>query len=378
MKSKYEKTHVITGATGFVGSCIVLELLQTTDAKIVCVVRATSEQSPTARLHNVLSGLIADYKLPKKLYIDIDERVTAVPGDLEIERCGVQSIESLCGAEFWHSAASLQYQDRHKDMIERTNIGGTENALALANAINCSVFNSISTAYVAGRQRGLMKAVTPNPVYVNNHYERSKIAAEALVISSGLAYRIMRPGVVVGHSKTYSTTSTDGIYGLIRNLAKYRGTLERTQSGLANRRPVTMVAESTGSIDLVPVDHVARDAVGLSVADAPQDLYHLTNPKAPRLYDVLAECCYCVGLITPVFVDDDSKLDPLDRKLHRRLEFYNSYLINPKSFDRTSVVNVLGNSASQGFSLDTDRLRSIYDSYLNRYEQSRTSLPVAR
>jgi len=378
MNIKDQRTHVITGATGFVGSCIVLELLRNTHANIVGVVRATPDLSPTSRLRNILSGLVADYNLQQSLHRDITERVTALPGDLELELCGIEDFEALKGAEFWHSAASLQYQDRHKEQIERTNIGGTANALALAKAIECRVFNSISTAYVAGRQRGHMKAVISNPAFVNNHYERSKIAAEALVTSSGLPYRIMRPGVVVGHSKTYTTTSTDGIYGLIRNLAKYRGTLDRTQSGLSNRRPITMVADSAGSIDLVPVDHVARDAVGLSIADAPQDHYHLTNPKAPKLCDVIAECCYCVGLTTPVFVSSDRELDPLDRKLHRRLEFYNSYMINPKSFDRTTVNNVLGESASPGFALDTHRLRSIYHSYLDRYEQSRTSLPVAR
>ncbi len=378
MKLSFEGTHVITGATGFVGSCIVLELLQNTRSKIIGVVRATPEQSATTRLQNILSNLVADYKLPKSLLREITERVTGVAGDLEKPLCGVDNIDALQGAEFWHSAASLQYQDRHKENIDRTNIGGTENALALASAINCQVFNGISTAYVAGRQRGHMKAVTPNPAFVNNHYERSKVAAEGLVRSSGLPYRIMRPGVVVGHSKTFSTTSVDGIYGLIRNLAKYRSTLDRTQPGLAERRPVTMVAEPDGNLDLVPVDHVARDAVGLSLASAPQDHYHLTNPKAPKIYDVLTECCHSAGLITPKFTDNAAELDPLDRKLNRRLEFYNSYLINPKSFDRSTVNNVLGNSASPGYALDIDRLRNIYDWYADRYEQSRVSLPVAR
>ncbi len=35
--------HMVTGGTGFIGSCIILELLRQTDAEIICLVRPGKE-----------------------------------------------------------------------------------------------------------------------------------------------------------------------------------------------------------------------------------------------------------------------------------------------------------------------------------------------
>ena len=54
-------THFVTGATGLVGSAVVLELLQRTTDDVFCLVRPGSEDV-TARLRSVLhyNGLPVD------------------------------------------------------------------------------------------------------------------------------------------------------------------------------------------------------------------------------------------------------------------------------------------------------------------------------
>jgi len=372
-------TNVITGATGFVGSALVLELLLRTDDDVIGIVRPKGDQTPTERLHAVLLPLVDGYDLPETMLDAIITRVSAVAGDLEQERCGVAEPGGLgLGVEFWHCAASLQYQDRHRQIIERSNIGGTANAIELATAIDCRRFNMISTAYVAGSQTGRIEAVPGDPARVNNLYERSKVAAEALVRDSGLRHRIMRPGVVIGHSATRHTTSSDGFYGFIRSLRKFRSVLDRTQPGLADRLRVRMVADDDALLDLVPVDHVASDAVALSLADADPGHYHLTNPAAPTVGDVVRTCFDVAGLQPPILTEDDQDFTSTDRKLKERLDFYNSYLVNSKEFDRSSVRAAIGGHASSGLVLDNDDLVEFGQCYLDAFEAKRRPLPVAR
>ena len=248
------------------------------------------------------------------------------------------------GAEFWHSAASLQFQDRHRDQIDRTNIAGTEHALQLAARADVRCFNMISTAYVAGLRGGFIPAGPAQPGHENNHYERSKVQAEARVVGSGLRHRILRPGVVIGHSTTKHSMSDDGFYGLIRNLIKYHRVLNRTEEGLGDRHVASLVAQPAGGVDLVPVDWVAGEAVGLSIADAAEGYFHLTNPEPPIVGDSLTACFVSAGFPPPEFVDTPDDLDDIDRKLYERMTFYNSYMVNPKVFDRESVRSTLGES----------------------------------
>lgn len=370
--------HLVTGATGFVGSALVLELLQQGDGPIVGIVRPRAGDAPTERLRSVLRPLVAGYALPEALHDEIETRVCAVAGDIEEPLCGVESKAEWRGAEFWHCAASLQYQDRHQRIIERSNVGGTAHALELAQRTGSRRFNMVSTAYVAGCQRGMIAPKPGDLDLVNNLYERSKVNAEHSVRSSGLLARILRPGIVIGHSRTRFSTSGDGLYGFLRSLRKFRGVVERMQPGLADRLMVKIVAEANGLVDLIPVDHVVGDAVALSVADAPAGTYHLTNATPPRIGPSLRTSFAAAGLLPPEVVAEADGLNAVDMKLHERIGFYSSYIRNGKQFDRSTVQDVLGAAASGGFWLDDSVLEAFCRWYLDAFEASRVELPVLR
>lgn len=374
------RNHVVTGGTGFVGSALILELLGRTEGFITALVRPKAGVSPSERLHQTLNDLIDGYDLPKSLYDEVATRVRAIEADIEQENCGVVTadINELHGAEFWHCAASLQYQDRHRAQIERTNVYGTENVLALAQDSACTMFNMVSTAYVAGSRTGNIVAAAPDMSYINNCYERSKIMGEQRVVASGMPTRVLRPSVVVGHSRTHHTISTDGLYGFIRNLTKFRNTLERTQAGLARTLEVSIEVHSEGVIDLVPIDAVVQDAVGLSNAGAEPGYYHLTNPAAPLIGDVADMCFVLSGLAAPKLVRDRSSMSEVDLKLQKRIDFYGSYLINPKRFDRSSVEAVLGASARSGDVIEGETLGAFCNWFLDRLEGKTRRVAVVR
>ena len=50
----------------------------------------------------------------------------------------------------------------------------------------------------------------PAGTETNNQYERSKVDAEAVMADSNLHYRVFRPSIVIGHSRTLAAESSMG------------------------------------------------------------------------------------------------------------------------------------------------------------------------
>ena len=78
-------SHVVTGATGFVGSALVLKLLQDTNDTITCIVRSKQSQTAQMRLLQKLHYAAELYALPKSIHKEIDTRCNAIEGDLTHE-----------------------------------------------------------------------------------------------------------------------------------------------------------------------------------------------------------------------------------------------------------------------------------------------------
>jgi thioester reductase-like protein len=370
-------THCMTGATGFVGSAIALELLRDPEARVVGIVRPMPERAPTARLKELLHSLVPAYALPEALHAAIEARVSAVAGDVGEPLCGVD-VDGLQGCELWHCAASLQYQDRHQALIDRTNVDGTRNTVALAQHLGVRRLNMVSTAYVAGRRTGRILPTAAEHGVSNNHYERSKVEAEQIVARSGLPARTLRPGIVIGHSQTRYALNYNGLYGFLRGLTKLRSSLDRTQPGLARRLQLKLRADAGGRLGLVPVDHVAQEAAALSRRDAAPGIYHLTNPTPPPTGLTMAVTFDVAGLHAPQLVDDAEPLGAIDEKLRQGVDFYNSYLVWPKHFDRAATDAALGDERAPGLELNPERLTAFCTWYADQLEAERAALPVQR
>lgn len=167
--------HLVTGATGFVGSALVLELLDKSTVEIVALVRGSDAQT---RLVSVLEEAAAAYHAPPHVREAIRTRCHAVSGDVTLPECGVTELPPFQYEELWHSAASLRFEDRFADEIYAINTEGTRRVLELAARAQVTGFNYISTAYVAGSRVGQILEAPEQCSDVNNHYERSKLQAE--------------------------------------------------------------------------------------------------------------------------------------------------------------------------------------------------------
>lgn len=368
--------HVFTGATGLVGSATVLEILKTDpDARVLGLVRPGSEGA-LQRFVATLERGARLYGLGGSLDQAIHSRCEAMAADVHEPRCGVDALPpEWKGAEMWHCAAALQFHDRFRAKVMRTNVDGTANVLSLAKELGVGVLNFVSTAYVAGTRRGLIREepVLENDEFsTNNHYERSKVIAERMVRESGIPARILRPSIVIGHSRTYGTLNFNGLYGFMRGVWKFRRMMARTQADLMNTLEVRLIADPDGELDLIPVDFVARDALALSRAGADPGVYHLASVARRPTQQTLGLIFEALGLRWPTFVDDREELTWIDRKLDAGVRVYNAYVVGAKYFDRTETDRHLERPAGAGYELTDEHLLGFYQWYIDQDLAHRT------
>lgn len=332
-------SHVlVTGATGFVGAALVLELLEQSDARITCLVRDRPGVDPLERLRAQLSTAMDHYR-SEHLGDEVAKRVGVIVGDVTDPNLA-DLASHLDGLDaVWHSAASLKYRDRDAEEIHAHNVGGTTNVVALAERAGATEFNHISTAYVAGRRSGIVpEAAVPPGTETNNQYEASKVGAEAVVARSSMHVRIFRPSIVIGHSATLDADSSMGVYGFLREIHRFVEAVDDPAALPA----LTINADVTTGINLIPVDLVVSSAVAIAASDSREHYFHLTNSHNALVCDAMPIVCELFGLPAPRFTSDRSELSGADRILARYLDFYLPYLGGERGFARTNTDEVVG------------------------------------
>lgn len=365
--------HLITGATGFVGGALALELLDRGIDRLFCLVRAQTEDEAEERLSASLERAAATYgaEVGRKA---TRERCVALVGDLVRPHCGLVALSESVD-QIWHCAASLDYREDKRQGIRETNVQGTQHVLDLARSVPDVTVNYVSTAYVAGTASGrIAETVGRDETVANNAYERTKIAAEVLVADSGLSFRILRPSIVIGHSRTFGATGFTGAYALIRDLRQLRQEVERRLGNFLSLRAIRAKANPEVELNLIPVDAVARNMAALGL-DGPTDaVFHVTNNSAPSVDLVTRVICEELGVRPPEFVQSDADLSSLDKRINDdpRMEFLRTYTGATKEFDQAKTEAVLGGSAS-AFPLDESTWRSYVRWYLALLEGKESS-----
>ena len=372
--------HLITGGTGFVGTGIILELLRQTTAEIICIVRPGTESVDT-RLHKAVIKAGQLYGYDPTLLATVQERCRAVPGDVTSELCGVRPQTLPRPTQFWHCAASLRYEDRYEAEIFQINTQGTRNVIELARRIGVDrAFNYMSTAYVAGKRTGIIHEELSETHLANNHYERSKVRAEHIVADvTDFRTRIFRPSIVIGHSQTYAVASGfSGGYGFMRKLLQFKGAMSRIREGLLKEETIRMHIELDTLLNLIPVDFVAQQAVSISDSSSSATIFHLTNATPPLCIDVASSIFQVLDLRPPLFTTTKEEFSWIDKKLDQGITFYQSYFINSKQFDRSHSDTVLGHSDSRAYDLNTEKLCTFYQWYLDLLTAQRPRLIATR
>lgn len=228
-------------------------------------------------------------------------------------------------------AAAITAFDAPRETYRAVNIDGTANVIALAERYRTPLVQ-VSTAYVCGTRDGWIGEAERGTDFTNG-YEASKAASEGLVAAAaarGLPTVIARPSIVVGDSRDGALREFGNIYSMFRLIAE--GRLR------------TLPAAQGASLDLVPIDHVARGIVELvrSFDQARGRTFHLVAGSATPLAALGEAIASVPGLGRPQFVPAESfdprTLPSAERRWHAAAAaLYTSYLQRAPHFDTTNA-----------------------------------------
>ena len=370
---------VITGVTGFLGSHLALRILrQIPDTILICLARAKNLISARARVLNALQTATmdcAEIRLEQAILdrvVVLDENMFSGASQPDTTR-----FACFCVSSFWHCAASTRFVDSKSSSVWDTNINGLRNALRLAGSLKVDVFNYVSTAYVSGTLLGrVSEEVDRGQNTFNNVYEKSKHDCELLVQHEcntlGIAYRILRPSIIIGHSRTFRTSSSAGFYQCLEALrqlyrkvtAKDVSYFERTRLGVFLNRNATL--------DLIPIDIVIAEMLMLENyhRDTFNQVFHVTSESPCSMYDVLTTLADCVGIRSVEIVDRLTDLSAIDKLFNRQVKVFVPYCTQRKLFDRNNATR-LGLAQYQfDYLLDMGRVKCFAAEYISSVPQT--------
>ena len=183
------------------------------------------------------------------------DRFRIIEGDITRPNLGLSPSEQTELAEqitkVFHFAAIYDLAVG-EDIAELINVRGTENVVNWVGRLpNLERFIYCSTAYVSGRRQGTV--LESELIDINgfkNHYESTKFKAELVVQRAwdAIPTTIVRPGVVMGDSRTGETDKFDGPYFVMRFLDRF------------SKIPIPNLGRGDVLFNVVPVDFVV-DAI---------------------------------------------------------------------------------------------------------------------
>lgn len=317
------KNILLTGASGFIGAFLLHELLNTSDVKIYCLVKASNTRLAKEKIiNNMLCYKLWDDSMLEKLAI--------LTGDLSLKKLGLPEQEYRMLAdnidEIYHNGAIVNFVYPYES-LKKANVEGTREIIRLASSKKIKSIHYISSLYVFTKDDYLAEGkITEEKVphhcrTLNSGYLQSKWVSEKLIIEArkfNIPSTIFRLGRVAGASNTYITQQNDFLWKLVR-------------IGI-NSRSLPMIKML---IDIVPADYVSKAIIGL--AKNPNSInknFHLFNPS-PLPYPDLIKCLKKLGY--------SIKLMPSKKWLDNLLDLNNQSLLDDQ--DR-SMLPILSNQYS--------------------------------
>jgi NAD(P)-dependent dehydrogenase (short-subunit alcohol dehydrogenase family) len=265
--------YFVTGATGFIGKRLVKKLLARKGSVVYFLMREASKD-----------------KLPDLLDFWGTTKARAIPvfGDLRAAKMGVSKDDTKKLSKnidhFFHLAAIYDMSADAEDQVA-VNVDGTRNTVEFANAISAGCLHHVSSIAAAGMYEGIFREDMFDEAEGLDHpYFATKHDSEKIVRKETKgAFRVYRPGMVVGDSVTGEMDKIDGPYYFFKLIQRIRQLLPPW---------MPTIGIEGGRINIVPVDFVVNAMD--HIAHQPKldgQCFHLTDPEPMRVGEVLNVFC---------------------------------------------------------------------------------------
>lgn len=292
---KKPKNILLTGATGYLGSHILYELLKNTDAKVYCLLRKSDNNS---LLEKLLDTMLVYFD--KEITSIINSRVVTIEGDLEKDKLGLsledegfikENIDTII-----HAAADVRH---FGDMsyFEKVNTQSTKHLLDIAKCKKDVRFHYISTLGIPEELalNGQWEDVISNPklsedLKLENVYTNSKLQSEKLVYKAGeegTAITVYRGGNLTcrfNDGKFQKNIDSNAFYRMIKSMI------------LLEKAP-----KVNCYLDFTPIDYASKAIVYLVYReDTIGETFHICNPgQVPynSVIDMINNFGYKIDLI---------------------------------------------------------------------------------
>lgn len=357
--NKADKYYLLTGATGFLGSFLLNELLER-GYRVAVLSRASNNETAKKRIAGILEWFGSNDNPAAN--------ITVFEGSLEKEKFGMKSEEyalmSNSVSDIIHCASETSFSEKKRAELETVNVTGLKNMLQFAKSSNTKIFHYISTTYTAGISSGMCREELHFTKKFYNAYEETKNTAEHICSEfcrkNEIDLNIYRPSIVYGHSKTGRTRKFNAFYYPVKALSYIKDIMMKDIEERDGKRasamgvikkadgkifmPIKFFTKRLGKINLIPVDFFTEAFCSIMEKDEINKIYHIAGEKPCGLSELLSFTGKYFGIEGLETVYDQPLSDvknPLEDLFNSYIKMYLPYISDERNFDVSNSKEIL-------------------------------------
>jgi thioester reductase-like protein len=386
-----ETNVLLTGATGILGRHVLYELLHLyvsgeKKGRLIVVIRANSDQSSLERLKTIIVHRFRPAYLTGHTLNDLLKYITVIDTPLEeLNHSHVSLLNGLDNLYVIHSAAATDLSDTeaaHQSAFS-FNYLATKHLISWCTPI-LRKFIFISSAFSIGHFEGVItdRYIKYNPdgspllseaIKNRNPYERFKIKMEYELIEycrqHGKSWQIIRPSSICGRmlDEPLYYTPTFNVFYLLGKFLLTCG----SSNILRNGDKIRIESNPAGSMNIVPVDYVAKAIVKSFENDGIDQLNAVSSRQIPVAYLLQCMCSYeGVRCELTAYKPSAESMSLAEKQYYETIgPMFSSYFSTPNyQFDTTNLRSIMSGI------VEADVQKQFKDLYEFAYENKFRSL----